>query len=185
MSLSFLGIREVTTRGCSKGSRSGKTFVSSTAWSFRNRHLSPPFPQRSIPKMRFSFLWNPHDTTNPLAVMPSSSYQYNSNQHDYHSNRNSDRCSSSYYSSKGEGSRLSSSDWTRSSSSSQPPCKSQGRDRGVESKNLGHDTLIVPDLQPLRAEEHSTGPGWTYCQRGGVTSLRWLDCDNRQCRHYR
>lgn len=29
------------------------------------------------------------------------------------------------------------------------------------------------------------GPGWTCCQCGEVTSLRWLDCDNRKCRHCR
>lgn len=97
--------------------------------------------------------------------MPPSSFKHNSNQHDYHSNYNtvnkgpvlpddndnnhsnrySGRCSSSYYSSKVAGSRLSSSAWTGSSSSSpssQLPCTGQGRGP----KNLGHDIFIVPDL---------------------------------------
>ncbi|KAI7777758.1 hypothetical protein LA080_003105 [Diaporthe eres] len=29
------------------------------------------------------------------------------------------------------------------------------------------------------------GPGWTCCRCGTVTSLKWLDCEDRQCRHRR
>lgn len=29
------------------------------------------------------------------------------------------------------------------------------------------------------------GPGWTCCRCGAVTSLKWLDCEDRQCRHRR
>lgn len=128
-------------------------------------------------------------------------------------NRNSGRYSSSYSSSKGAGSRtvrISSSAWTgsssrrssrssqsRSSTSKRPPGKAgRGQPR---TKNIGRGRILIVSPEPRAAAaaaeqpaggptggtQGQKGPGWTCCRCGCLTSLRWLDCDNRQCRHYR
>lgn len=126
-------------------------------------------------------------------------------------NRNSGRYSSSYSSSKGTGSRtvrISSSTWTGSSSSRSSQSRSStskkpaGKaNRGQpRTKNIGRGRILIvspepraaaaaaaeqPSGGPTAGAQGQKGPGWTCCRCGGVTSLRWLDCDNRQCRHYR
>lgn len=139
----------------------------------------------------------------PVLLLPDDNNKSNS--------RNSGRYSSSYSSSKGAGSRtvrISSSAWTGSSSSSRssqsrsstskkPPGKA-GRGQEPRIKNIGRGRILIVSPEPRAAAaaeqpaggptggtQGQKGPGWTCCRCGGVTSLRWLDCDNRQCRHYR
>lgn len=119
------------------------------------------------------------------------------------------RWSSSYYSStKGAPSRrTSTSAWTGSTSISwQSPGKTEARRTGRRSD--GGVSFVLPgprrsaaaaargperasrEQQPVlkrqqQQHQQKPGPGWTCCQCGEVTTLRWLDCDNRRCRHYR
>lgn len=100
-------------------------------------------------------------------------------------------------SSSSRSSRSSRSSQSRSSTSKRPPGKAgRGQPR---TKNIGRGRILIVSPEPRAAAaaaeqpaggptggtQGQKGPGWTCCRCGGLTSLRWLDCDNRQCRHYR